>query len=161
MRWKEFQTACPEIAELARERFTRDQLVMLGTLRADGSPRITPCEVDVADGELVMGMMWHSRKALDLLRDPRIVVHSVTVNKEGTDGDLKLSGRAHEVRDERLFEAARDATETRTDWRPPERTHFFRLEIERAGYVIFGDGGYGLAWTPSTGLHRLPLPTAE
>ena len=57
MRWKEFQTACPEIAELARERFTRDQLVMLGTLRADGSPRITPCEVDVADGELVMGMM--------------------------------------------------------------------------------------------------------
>lgn len=159
MRWEGFRTGCPEIAVMAQERFARDQLVMLGTLRADGSPRITPCEVDFADGELVMGMMWRSQKALDLLRDPRIVVHSVTVNKDGTDGDIKLSGRAEEVRDERLFEACRDATEARIDWRPPDRTHFFRLEIERAGYMIFGDDGYGLAWTPGTGLRRLPLPS--
>jgi len=39
-------------------------------------------------------MMWRSKKALDLLRDPRIVVHSVTSNKDGTDGDVKIYGRA-------------------------------------------------------------------
>ena len=159
MRWDEFAVACPEIAAMARERFARDQLVMLGTLRADGSPRITPCEVDFAAGELVMGMMWHSQKALDLRRDPRIVVHSVTINKEGTDGDLKLYGRAEEVRDARLREACKDATEARLDWRPPDRAHFFRLDMERAGYLIFGDDGYGLAWTPGQGLRRLPLPS--
>lgn len=43
MRWKEFADACPEIAERAEERFRTDQLVMLGTLRTDGSPRISPC----------------------------------------------------------------------------------------------------------------------
>ncbi len=159
MRWEEFAEACPEIAVLAKERFARDQLVMLGTLRADGSPRVTPCEVDFAVGELVMGMMWRSMKALDLLRDPRIVVHSVTVNKEGTDGDLKLYGRAEEVRDERFRELCKDATEARIDWRPPDRTHFFRLEIERAGYLVFGDAGSGLTWTPTEGLRRLPLPS--
>ena len=50
---------------------------MLGTLRADGSPRISPCEVDLVDGRLCFGMMWQSHKALDLLRDPRLAVHSV------------------------------------------------------------------------------------
>ncbi len=42
MRWDAFERACPEIGELARERFERDQLVMLGTIRLDGSPRVSP-----------------------------------------------------------------------------------------------------------------------
>jgi hypothetical protein len=158
VRWKEFRTACPEIAMMAQERFARDQLVMLGTLRTDGSARITPCEVDFAEGHLVLGMMWRSMKALDLLRDPRIVVHSVTCNKDGTDGDIKLYGRADEAQDEELREACRDATEARTDWRPPERTHFFLVDIERAGFLVFGDDGYGLVWTRAEGLRRLPMP---
>jgi hypothetical protein len=159
VRWDEFRTACPEIAVMATERFAHDQLVMLGTLRTDGSPRITPCEVDFAVGHLVLGMMWRSMKALDLLRDPRIVVHSITCNKEGTDGDLKLYGRVEEVQDQEVREACMDATEARTDWRPPTRSHFFLVDIRAAGFVVFGDDGYGLAWTAGGGLRRLPMPT--
>jgi hypothetical protein len=92
MEWRAFAGACPELAEMAEERFARDQLVLLGTVRRDGSPRISPCEVDVVAGHLFLGMMWRSPKALDLYRDPRLVVHSVTCNREGTDGDIKLYG---------------------------------------------------------------------
>lgn len=46
MRWDEFEQACPEIAGIARERFERDELVMVGTLRKDGSPRVSPNEID-------------------------------------------------------------------------------------------------------------------
>jgi hypothetical protein len=70
MRWKEFAEACPEFADPAADRFRKDELVMLGTLRRDGWPRISPCEVDVVAGHLFLGMMWRSPKALDLLRDP-------------------------------------------------------------------------------------------
>jgi hypothetical protein len=63
---------------------------MVGTLRKDGWPRISPCEVDFAAGHLFLGMMWRSAKALDLSRDSRVVVHSVTCNREGSDGDVKL-----------------------------------------------------------------------
>src|SRR5213594_2952279 len=92
MQWESFIKACPEISEVARARFIRDQLVMVGTLRADGWPRISPCEIDIAAGHLFLGMMWQSKKALDLIRDPRLVVHSVTCNREGTDGDVKRQG---------------------------------------------------------------------
>jgi hypothetical protein len=57
----------------ARARLVRDQLVMVGTLRKDGWPRISPCQVDIAAGHLLLGMMWRPAKALDLARDPRVV----------------------------------------------------------------------------------------
>ena len=37
MEWDGFEAAAPEIASLARERSEHDQLVMVGTLRSDGS----------------------------------------------------------------------------------------------------------------------------
>ena len=99
MRWDAFEQACPRIAVGARERFRRDQLVLVGTIRRDGSPRISPNECDLAAGRLLVSMMWRSRKALDLLRDPRIAVHSVTTNRDGTEGDVKIYGRVIDERD--------------------------------------------------------------
>ena len=155
MNWKEFRAAAPDLAELAQERFAKDQLVMLGTLRADGAPRISPCEVDFAAGELLLGMMWRSKKARDLQRDPRIVVHSITANREGTDGDVKLYGRVREILDLDTRRAFRDAIKARIDWAPDEpRYHLFALDITSAGFVVFGDERYALAWDPSRGLRR-------
>jgi hypothetical protein len=120
VRWDGFEHACPELADLARERLARDQLVMLGSIRRDGSPRVSPCECDFAAGRLFVSMMWRSMKALDLLRDPRIVVHSVTSNKDGTDGDVKIYGRAVDERDPEVREAFRAAIKARIDWAPDE-----------------------------------------
>src|SRR3989442_752038 len=86
MQWELFVKACPEISEVARARFARDQLVMVGTLRRDGWPRVSPCEIDIAAGHLFFGMMWQSTKALDLIREPRFNFHTVNVDRPGTGG---------------------------------------------------------------------------
>jgi general stress protein 26 len=157
MEWDEFEAACPEIGRLARERLAKDELVMLGTLRRDGSPRISPCEVDFAGGRIFFGMMWHSMKALDLRRDPRLVVHSVTRDRAGTDGDIKLYGRAIEVFDAPTRELFRETVQARLDWAPEEpQFHVFALDVERAGYAVFDDERQRtMVWEPSGGLRVL------
>jgi hypothetical protein len=159
MWWDAFERACPEIGELARARFERDQLVMLGTIRLDGSPRVSPNECDFAEGRLFVSMMWWSRKALDLLRDPRIVVHSVTTNNDGTDGDVKIYGRAVDEQDPELRAAFREAIRRRIDWAPDEpEYHCFSIDVRSAGYVRFGDRAEALTWDAERGLRRLPPP---
>jgi hypothetical protein len=158
MRWDEFARACPQIAGMAEQRFGADRLVMLGTLRLDGSPRISPCEVEVVSGQLVLGMIWRSRKALDLVRDARVTVHSATCRPEGTDGDIKLYGRAHESADIGLRRSYQRQVEEKLQWRPPDRGHVFVVDVEGAGFVVFGEDGYGLAWDETRGLRRLALP---
>jgi hypothetical protein len=159
MRWVEFERACPEIGELARARFERDQLVMLGTIRRDGSPRVSPCECDFGAGRLFVSMMWRSRKALDLLRDPRIVVHSVTTNKDGTDGDVKIYGHSVDERDPDVRAAFREAIRRRIDWAPDEpKYHCFSVDVRSAGYTRFGGQAQAVAWDEVRGLRRLPSP---
>ena len=158
MRWDAFVEACPELATIAEERFHNDELVMLGTIRSDGTPRISPCEVDFSEGNLFLGMMWRSKKALDLLRDPRCVVHSVTCDRMGSNGDLKLYGRMTNVQESELRQAYRRTIKARIDWEPDEpEFHLFSLDVEAAGFMIFGEEHYALAWDPATGLRRMPL----
>jgi hypothetical protein len=40
MNWEQFAEVAPELAQLGWERFERQQLCLLGTLRAEGWPRI-------------------------------------------------------------------------------------------------------------------------
>ena len=148
----------PDLAKLGAERFEKTGLSLVGTLRADGSPRISPVEPTIADGDLLLGMMWQSRKALDLLRDSRLVVHSVVSDREGTEGDFKLYGRAVNVPEPERRTAYADALEARIDWRPTEPYHLFAVDIESAGFVVFGDDRYSLAWSPRDGLRRSTMP---
>jgi hypothetical protein len=137
VRWVEFEQAAPELAELGRERFTRAGIVLVGTIRKDGTPRISPVEYYEVEGDLMLGMMWQSFKAKDLLRDPRCLVHSVVTSRAGNEGEFKLRGRAVDVEDPALREAYADATEAEIDWRPSEPFHLFSLEIEDAAFVIY------------------------
>jgi hypothetical protein len=160
VRWDEFERACPEFAALAGERFRRDELVMLGTLRRDGSARISPNECDFAEGRLFVSMMWRSKKALDLLRDPRIVVHSVTCDKSSPEGDVKVYGTVVDERDPAVRKAFRAAIRARIDWAPDEpEYHCFSVDVERAGFIRFTtDSIEVLRWRPETGLHREVKP---
>jgi hypothetical protein len=58
----------------------------IATLRKDGSPRLSGSELEFDDGEVTFGMMGGSMKLLDVRRDPRIAVHSPTVEPPPTDG---------------------------------------------------------------------------
>src|SRR5258705_4127913 len=103
----------------------------------------------------MLGMMWQSPKALDLLRDPRIVVHSVVSERTGKEGDFKLYGRVVDVQDPDRRAAYRAAIKARIGWEPPEPSyHLFAIDIDSAGFVTFDEPRYGLAWDPTGGLRR-------
>ena len=130
-RWDEFATAQPELAAAGAAQFARTGLALVGTLRRDGWPRISPVEPFIVDGQLYLGMMWRSVKALDLLRDPRCVVHSTVADRHGSDGEFKVYGRAVEVAD--LSERGRfaDAVFAAIGFRPEEpEFHCFAVEID-------------------------------
>ena len=50
MRWDEFARECSELAALGEERLRGRELCLLGTLRRNGYPRISPVEPDFVDG---------------------------------------------------------------------------------------------------------------
>jgi hypothetical protein len=158
MEWAEFAEQAPELAALAERRFEENRLGLVGTLRKDGSPRISPVEVFFVDGVPLLGMMWGSQKALDILRDPRIVVHSATTNPEGTEGDVKLYGRALDVADPPVRRRYADVLEERIDWRPEEPFHLFSLDLEGAGYIAFGKEPVAMRWNRAEGFARIRHP---
>jgi hypothetical protein len=97
--WQEFQEQASELAARVREAFARGRHATMATLRVDGSPRISGTEVEFTDDGCVrLGSMTGAVKARDLLRDPRVAVHSPTADpgKGGADwpGEAKLAGRA-------------------------------------------------------------------
>src|SRR3954454_18784083 len=99
MNWSAFLVAAPQIGAFAREAFEDQHVAILGTLRRDGWPRISPCEVYFTDGELLLGMMPNSRKVDDLRRDPRITVVNGQEHREPRFGDVKIYGTAREITD--------------------------------------------------------------
>ena len=158
MNWDQFAAQAPELARLAQERFERSGVCLIGTLRKDGSPRISPIEPFVVRGELMLGMMWQSRKAQDLLRDPRIVVHSSVAGRDGSEGDVKLYGRVRDVADPELRTAYGDTLFAKIDWRPEEPYHLFAVDVEQAGFIAFGEGQRAMRWSPTGGQERIKHP---
>ena len=92
-RWDGFEQQAPELAGAVRRQLTATRHCVLGTLRADGSPRLTGLEAQFGHGELWLAMMPDSRKADDLHRDPRFAIHSAP-DVSMADGDAKVNGIA-------------------------------------------------------------------
>ncbi len=143
--WEEFAAAAPELAGRVRAAFDVRKHKTLATLRKDGAPRISGIETEFVDGELVLGMMSGSMKAADVLRDPRLAVHSPTVDPPTDDpsawpGEAKLDGRGVEV-------------PTKAD----EEGHRFRVDIHRVVLTYVGDPADHLVietWEPGAGHRR-------
>jgi hypothetical protein len=159
MRWRNFNQECPELADLAAARFARDQLVLIGTLRPDGSARVSATELDIAAGELFIGMINNSAKARDLLRDPRVTVHSWPPGKDNPDGDIKLYGRAVLVTERAVRERYEDAIFARIAWRPQEPYQCFAIDVESAGFLRFAEGSEEVwGWRPGQPLRKRHIP---
>ena len=146
---------------MAEDRIEATGVLLLGTIRADGSPRISPCEPYVVGGELLLGMMWRSKKALDLLRDPRITLVTPRSDREGADGDLKLYGTVADVQDPKRRQGYSDATWERIQWRPTEPYHLFAVNIDSAGFISFGTDRRLMRWSTEGGLEVLKHPDAS
>lgn len=106
-------------------------MALLGTLRRDGAPRISPVEPYICQGHLLFGSMSWSLKTRDLLRDPRCVLHSAVAAPDRGDAELKLSGRVAEAPPE--IRAACDHGWWRTQ--APDTALVFELSIEQATLI--------------------------
>ncbi|GHH07808.1 pyridoxamine 5'-phosphate oxidase [Streptomyces rubradiris] len=145
MNWTAFRTAAPDLAAITEERFGAYRHHVLATLRRDGSPRTSGLEVRFLGGELWLGMMPRSLKALDLLRDPRFTLQANP--GDGTDlggGDIRISGRAYEVGEGTAKAAYVKEVE------PPQPFHLFRTELTEVVRTYVEDDRYLVVqvWRP-------------
>jgi Pyridoxamine 5'-phosphate oxidase len=150
----EMEAEAPVLAQRARERFGATGLSLVGTLRSDGWPRISPVEPLILDGRLYLGMMPGSTKSRDLQRDPRCLVHSTIADKDGTEGEVKLYGRARHILDDDEFERYCVALEQAIGWRPqggPTSADLWLVGLVRGAYVRFdGTHQHVATWAPGS-----------
>jgi hypothetical protein len=143
------------MAAVWKEQFERTGGVMLiGTIRSDGSPRISNVDPCILAGELYLGMMWHSRKAVDLLRDPRILVRNPICSSTGEEVELSIRGRAIEIR---ASEARKRYVSKRTIWEGL-RFHLFSVDIESVALVKYGGGEQSVKLWPQEIEYNRPYP---
>ncbi|AQU69693.1 pyridoxamine 5'-phosphate oxidase family protein [Streptomyces niveus] len=93
--WYEIRSQHTEFADKVSACFAAGVNKTIATLRRDGSPRISAIELEFKDGDVTLGMMGGSVKLRDARRDPRVAVHSPTIDApegETWHGDAKLSG---------------------------------------------------------------------
>ncbi|WSQ15653.1 pyridoxamine 5'-phosphate oxidase family protein [Streptomyces sp. NBC_01231] len=150
--WAAFSSAEPDLARTVEDRFAAFTHHTLATLRRDGSPRTTGLEVRFLRGELWLGMMPNSLKALDLRRDPRFALQ--TNPGEGTGmggGDVRISGRAIEVRDPEERAGYIEEVE------PPQPFHLFRTELTEVVRTSVEDDTYLVVevWLPGEPVRTL------
>jgi len=139
----------PDITGPILDRFRASGLGMLGTLRRDGSPRVSPIEVAVLDGRLYIGMMPGSRKALDVLRDDRISLVTALADRHDLGGEGKLFGRAAPVTDTSRADAvfAAHATEAGYDPDDVSGSPLFEVVVSGAAWqYVEGDAFTTRSW---------------
>jgi hypothetical protein len=149
-RWCDIEAEAPELAAEARRYLDAFTHKTLATLRRDGSPRISGTEAEFADGDLWLGSMWRSVKALDLRRDPRFALHSGSVDPPGWRGDAKLAGTLEEITDPEVIEARRGNA-------PAGPMHLFRADVTELVVVRLGEPADHIvieAWHEHRGVSR-------
>lgn len=152
MIWEQFEAAAPELAAVGRTQFEQSGVALIGTLRKDGTPRISCVEPCILDGVLYLGMMWQSRKALDLLHDSRLVLHNTVCTSTGDEVEFSLHGRAIEIRDPEVRSRYRSE---RTSWQEPH-FHLFSLDIQSASLVAYGGGEQAVSVWPEGKAFKRP-----
>jgi hypothetical protein len=148
--WSAFAAQVPDLATLALARMVERHLAFMATNRRSGWPRMSPIEPYVVDGELMLGVMWQSQKARDLAADDRITLHSPVTDWGGTEGEVKLYGRAVPVQDKAqrlaLFTAIDAAHHNEPSKEDDPEYHMYTIRITEAGYVRFSGGDPYEVW---------------
>ena len=161
--WTSFVDEAPEIATIAKRRVAATGLFMMGTLRRDGFPRISPVEPTMAgddivlhDGKLWLGMMPGATKSRDLQRDGRLALHTATADKMVSDGDVKLWGVATQVTDDATLQQMSEDIHVSTGYQF-EVGAFDAFDVDLLGasaVTVDTDAGvmYVRTWRPGKGV---------
>jgi hypothetical protein len=138
MRWADFAEDEPRLAALGRERLVEPGVVLVGTIRRDGTPRISPVEPLLWENDLWLSMLLGSYKAADLLRDPRVLLHSIVTSRNGAAGEYKLRGRGIEETSMDAQKGYAREVASRLGWQPtPGQFHLFRVDIDDVTFIRY------------------------
>lgn len=152
MKWSDLERRQPRLADLGRQRLLDPGVVLVATIRRDGTPRLSPVEPFVMDGHLWLSMLWQSTKAADLARDPRILVHSVVTSRNGEGGEFKVRGHARTETDRGVQRRYADAVAQALGWKPkPGHFHLFAADIDHVSYLRYDNATgdqYVTQWPP-------------
>ena len=151
MRWTDLETRQPTLADVAHERLLGPRVLLVATIRRDGTPRLSPVEPFLLHGGLWLSMMWGSLKARDLLRDPRVLVHGIVTERDGRAGEVKLRGTVRVERDADVQQAYADAVAAALGWRPEVgRFHLFEVDVGQVSSVRYASSGdqHVTVWPP-------------
>lgn len=141
VRWADLEAQAPRLAARARERLVDPGVVLVATIRRDGTPRLSPVEPLVLDGDLWLSMLWRSSKARDLLADPRLLVHSIVTTREGEPGEVKVRGQAVPVDDAARRDRYRTAVAS-LGWQPVEPWfHLFLVDVDDVTSIRYDGPG--------------------
>jgi hypothetical protein len=132
--WKTFAQQAPELAAFGEARF-RQGVAYLGTVRADGGPRVHPV-TPILGEELYLFMEPTSPKGKDLLRDSRYTLHCSVEDSSGGAGEFYVRGHAVLSSDPLVREQAIQAS----SYSPQERYILFVFSVEFAFMNVYGDG---------------------
>jgi hypothetical protein len=132
--WQEFTQQAPEVAAFGEARF-RSGVAYLGTLRADGSPRVHPVTPIIGE-QLFLFMEPTSPKGRDLQRDARYTLHCSVADSDGGEGEFYVRGRATLTDDPVLRAQAAQAS----SYASQDRYILFVFTVEFAFMNTYVDG---------------------
>lgn len=134
--WEALSAQAPELAGSIAARFDANEHHVIGTIREDGSVRLSGIEADITPHRVGVGMMPDSLKLDDVRRDARVELHSAPLDPKLVEGDAKLRG----VLIEDGVPEGRPGT-------------VFTLRIDNASLVkVVGDQLEFTTWSPRSGL---------
>jgi hypothetical protein len=135
MKWSQIAASEPALGAIAFDRLISPGVLLVGTVRRDGSARISGVEPLVMDGELRLSMMRTSAKAADLARDQRIVLHSIVTGPEPAD-EVKVRGRARPEDDQEVQRRYAAAVGAQIGWRPVVgQFALFTVDVDDVTYI--------------------------
>jgi hypothetical protein len=138
----------PDLAGRARAILSSTPNAVLGTVRRDGSPRLSGADAHFHDGQLRIWSMPGARKGQDLRRDPRVALHSIPWDsrrlRDGADdvglADAKISGRAVLTTDADERSAFRAWFTSDRGYEPPDDWDLFTIDIDALTVVSVDEG---------------------
>ena len=138
MHWSDIEHAQPRLARLGRQRLFEPGVVLVASIRQDGTARLSPVEPLLMDGDLWLSMMWQSGKARDLLRDPRILVHGIVTSRDGAAGEFKVRGTARAEGDLAVQRRYAQTVAGSLGWNPqPGRFHLFAVDVSNVSFISY------------------------
>jgi hypothetical protein len=134
--WHSFARAAPALAAFGLSCLERPPTVSyLGTIAADGLPRVHPVTPIVGDGRLFLFMEPTSPKVRDLRERRVFALHNGVPDGDGTGGEFFVRGLAEPVEDPALRSAAAAAA----SYEAADRYVLFELTVAEARCNGYGD----------------------